>query len=471
MKNSIKLTILALATSFLSCQRDGIEVVRNLDTSWTVDSEITEADIRTRLGYDSRFPYVYVEKTRVQMPVYMLLDNKVQMDYNSEVLVKLTKSYTKDVKVTLGYNAELFEQVKQNYQEHQLGDETYFQIEEREKILKAGQTHLVFNVKLKDIIPTQEKTLLPFSISVDDEGVKLSEGNTNAFVSVFKQQVSFDVSNEILVEVLLDSDTNIPEFDSDEIEATIVPSIVIPANFSLKLKKDESYQFGEGKKAFPEGSVQLPEKQSLKGQQFVIFPFEIQNQESFNEVADYVLPMQLVLVNEETNEESPLQQPVVITLKVSDTYRLPKGDNIEGSVSETSGHTNSSIKEDIEDIYVISGRTRHELDDKSNISDGNYDTASSFLSLGFAYPEGIVVNLSKVRRIQRLQLKMKTPIKSCMVFARYDDKFVYQGAVRFQGSGDYYVITFKKPIKAQNLLISQFTSNGDNIEIYEIDFN
>lgn len=471
MKNSIKLTVLALATSFLSCQRDGIEVVRNLDTSWTVDSEITEADIRTRLGYDSRFSYVYVEKTQVQMPVYMLLDNKVQMDYNSEVLVKLTKSYTKDVKVTLSYNAELFEQVKQNYQEHQLGDETYFQIEEREKVLKAGQTHLVFNVKLKDIIPTQEKTLLPFSISVDDEGVKLSEGNTNAFVSVLKQQVSFDVSSEVIVEVLLDDETNVPEFDSDAVEATVIPSIVIPTNFSLKLKKDENYQFGEGKRAFPEGTVQLPEKKSLKGQQFVVFPFEFQNKESFREVADYVFPMQLVLVNEETNEESLLHQPVVITLKVSNVYKLPRGNNTEGSVSTTSRPTNSSVKGDIKDVYVLRGRSRDELDNKSNIYDGNYDTASSFLSLGFAYPEGVVVDLSKVRRIQQLQLKMKTPVKSCMVFAKYDGNFVYQGSVRFKGEGDYYVITFNKPIKAQSLLISQFTSDEESIEIYEIDFN
>lgn len=471
MKNSIKLTILALATSFLSCQGDDIEVVRNLDTSWTVDSEITEADIRTRLGYDSRFPYVYVEKTQVQMPVYMLLDNKIQMDYNSEILVKLTKSYTKDVKVTLSYNAELFEQVKQNYQEHQLGDETYFQIEEREKVLKAGQTHLVFNVKLKDIIPTREKILLPFSVSVDDEGVKLSEGNTSAFVSVLKQQISFDVSNEIVVEVLLDNDTKIPEFDSNEVEATVIPSIIIPANFSLKLKKDEEFQFEGGKRAFPEGVVQLPEKQSLKGQQFVVFPFEFQNKESFKEAADYVFPMQLVLVNEETNEESLLQQPVVINLKVSDTYKLPRGENVEGSVSQILGPTNSSIKGDIEDAYVLRGRSQDELENKSNMYDGNYETVGSFLSSGFAYPEGIVVNLSRVRRIQQLKLKMKTSVKSCMVFARYDDKFIYQGAVRFKGEGDYYVITFKKPIRAQNLLISQFNSDEDNIEIYEIDFN
>lgn len=474
MKNSIKLTMFVLATSLLSCHKDQIEVVKNLDTSWKVDSEITEADIRTRLGYDPRFTYIYVDNAQSQIPMYMLSNTKVEREYNSEFLVKLTKSYTKDVRVTLNYNPELFEQVKQNYQEHQLGDETYFQIEEKEKVLKAGQTQLVFNVKLKDIVPAQEKTLLPFSISIDDQEVRLSEGNTNAFISILKQQVSFNVLEEVEIDATLDEGQL--NFETDEAEVYVLPQILIPNDYSLKLQKDESYQYEADQQPFPEGTITHPDTQSLKDKNQVVFEFQIKNKTPFTREQKYVLPMKLFLINNHTGEETLLEQSVKIMLKVSG-YQLPEGNNIINIVGinkfEKSQFTNASIKQDIESIYTDMFGDQQELENSGLIKDNDYETKVEIEDVNFL-PKGVIVNFSKERKIKSIQLKMKENVRWLKISAKHkkgDAEYVNQGIIRFRGKGDYYVITFKKPIKVESLFIDDFQASSHNLQIYEIDFN
>ena len=48
------LVMLSFAMAITACKKDDISVERNESTTWEIDKTITEADIRTRLGYDPR---------------------------------------------------------------------------------------------------------------------------------------------------------------------------------------------------------------------------------------------------------------------------------------------------------------------------------------------------------------------------------------------------------------------------------
>ena len=172
MKNITKIIVsVAISGVFFSCGKDDIEVLNNLDTSWSVDKSITDNDIRTRLGYDPRYNYVLTERTELEFPMLSLGEFSISGENMEEIEVKLLKPLEKDVTVTLQYNAEFFEKVKQKYTGYKLGEETVISIPEKQKTLAKGTTSVKFPITVVNNSSFKESVIIPFSFKADDESV------------------------------------------------------------------------------------------------------------------------------------------------------------------------------------------------------------------------------------------------------------------------------------------------------------
>ena len=106
------LVMLSFAMAITACKKDDISVERNESTTWEIDKTITEADIRTRLGYDPRFDYAYLTQSSVNLQMLSLGNVPLTGQNKREVTLKLVKPLEVDTQLSLAYDASVYEKVK-----------------------------------------------------------------------------------------------------------------------------------------------------------------------------------------------------------------------------------------------------------------------------------------------------------------------------------------------------------------------
>lgn len=232
MKNNIKLVILASVGMLFSCQKDNIEVVKNLDKSWDIDTKIKEADIRNRLGYDPRFNYVLIENTELNLPMYTLGDLPISGENKDKVEVKILKPLEKDLKVTLEYDAELFESIKKDYLGYDLGAEDLIPLTEKTKVIPKGETSVKFDVSMPNNPSFKGKQLVPFKLKIEDESVRLLDNKEKVLFKVYDQEISFSYPTRVVKNLILGNDMY-----STDIQISSSISRILSDQLTLSLQK------------------------------------------------------------------------------------------------------------------------------------------------------------------------------------------------------------------------------------------
>lgn len=480
MKKITKIAMFILVGLFFSCQKDNIEVVKNLDTSWQVDPEYVKNDIRTYLGYDPRFKYLYVEEKEKELKIHTISTQKMEGQHIAQVQVNITRESQNDIEVSLNYTPEILEKLKEKYKKFVLADQTKFEILEPKKILKAGQISLFFSVKLTDFIP-EENLIIPLSISINTDVEKILENQEKAFIKIIKEEVEFEFEAESEYEAIVTEDGQLSfNGNQTEMEVGVSTSVIFTdEHYSLKLKVNESAEYGDFM-SFPANSIQIPTERIKTDDPFVFFKFPIRVNETSR--GQHLLPLYLFVINNKTGEEKLLgEMKIYINILENndagenpDTDETPvEGNNVFGHVARTS--SSFSANDDIKQNVLFYNRTEDgilafdsELDPEALI-DNNLETLGSF-TLKQGIKQEVVFTFGETPKITSIQIKMKTKLKSIEVVA--DN--VFQGKVTFSDSneGDYYTLRFKKPINVELLSISNFeVEKGTKVEIYEISFN
>lgn len=234
MKNNIKLIILASVGMLFSCQKDNIEVVKNLDKSWEVDSKIKDADIRNRLGYDPRFNYALIETTELNFPMLSLGGLPISGENRQEIEVKILKPLEKDLNVTLQYDSELFESIKKDYLGYDLGTENLIPFTEKTKVISKGETSVKFVVSMPNNPNFKEKLVVPFSLKTDDESVKLLDTKDRVLFKVYNEEITFTYPTRVVKNLILGNDMY-----STDMQLPLSISKVLTDQLALSLQKSD----------------------------------------------------------------------------------------------------------------------------------------------------------------------------------------------------------------------------------------
>lgn len=287
MKNSIKLAVFVLAVSLFSCHKDQIEVVKNLDTSWSVDQKVLDDDIRSRLGYDPRFNYVLTETTELDFPMLSLGDLPISGENTQQIEVKLLEPTQKDLNVTLQYTPELFEKVKKDLSGYELGAENLIKIAQTQKVIQKGQKSVVFDIVVTNDPKFKDRKVVPFTFKTDDESIKLLENKDRILVKVFNQEITYTYPTRIVRNVMLGENSSMY---SNKFSFSVEASKSISDALTLSVQRADLSGLPN---IAPDGTEGvLPAPQSFQNSVLGGFSFDLSIEGIEKEI--YQLPLQIV---------------------------------------------------------------------------------------------------------------------------------------------------------------------------------
>lgn len=432
--------------SLYSCQKNDIEVLRNNDVSWKPDEIITNADIRTRIGYDPRFDYIFTENTLIDVPMFNIGDFQITGQKQIQLEVRLTKVLDRDVTVGLKYDTALFEKVKTSYAEYRLANEGFISLDATQKVITSGQTSVTFTFSVNNDATFSDKLLLPYSVvAINDDKIKSVETYDSVLLKIFPQEIGFEYPNRFeLNAVVSPSDL----FTSTN-TLTIGVSEAINDEILVSLVRDE-----RGTSDLPAGAIgALPTNVDFKGVTSQDLSLTI-DKTTLTAGRNYRLPLKVVL----KQGAKVYEQPVTIDVNVQ---AIQPSENV---VLGTKKVGTKVEKSDIRATFSTRGSYLNEIND-DDYSNGNYMVAQK--------PTNMTVTFTN-REVRAFVISsvVRQPLSSTSIYAlNSSGQEVLLGNITFPTSTEAqeYIILFKNPVKTDTFIFKDLNSSARQIAIREID--
>lgn len=212
-----------------SCGDDGVEVVSQ-DTSWTIDNQYIEEDIREELGIDPSVDLVYFSYYNTPL-------KEIKANYDLEHItlvggndfsfkVKITKPFKEDLTLKLAINADA---------KFPMNVEEYTKVTNENcvfgtAVLKAGELETTINFSFKDVDKLKE---LPGAVLA----LTLNIENQSERVAVSKSRATFFMKVNTAIQI-----ENI-EASNEPIEGELFNDIV---TFSSDIRADKVSSLNDG---------------------------------------------------------------------------------------------------------------------------------------------------------------------------------------------------------------------------------
>ncbi len=436
-----------LAGVLFSCGKDEIEVIKNLDTSWSVDQSVIDADIRTRIGYDPRYNYVFTKNTDFEFPMLSLGGFTITGQTSTQITVQLVKPLEKDVTVALTYSTDLYEKIKDKYSGYNLGTEGIVSVEAQQKVITKGETSVSFAVTVNNNSSFQEQVILPYALSVvDEDNIKLVDSFDKVVFKVFPKDVRIDYPKRFELSMVI-SDSNIY---SSQVPLEIGISDVVNDPITFSLEKDTSLSLNA-----PEGMEGiLPTDVDIRGVSSKSVLLNI-DKSNLDLGETYRLPLKIVLKQGAKTYE--LAAPIdVFVSAVSDA---------ENAFASTQKTGTKVSKRDLSVAFSKSVGYSNEIND-DNYTDYNYAMINNV-------PITMEVSFTKREVSSFVMSIFKTVRPSSTEVYAVDDSGneVYQGTVTFDASSTEVAVNFKNAVTTNKLIFKNLTGTGSNGRLYvrEID--
>lgn len=475
-----------LAGVLFSCGKDEIEVIKNLDTSWTVDQSIVDSDIRTRVGYDPRYGYAYFKNASLDAPMLSMdgVDLAINGTSTYQVEVNTTAPLKETAKLAIEYDASAFESLQSAYPDYELGDASLVKVVKAETTIAQGTSSGTFEISVENDASIEKSYILPFTVKITQGGeqVKLYEDAKTFVVKIFPKKIAFSVvAVTDKVNIVRSRRTGAIKVDETNVEFFLGTKTPIPAEFSVGLVRDDSESYGYSlAPAGVEGT--LPKQSVYNGTEFS-FSFELQNiEEKFTEYGTYVIPLKWVIYDTSgTAYDLPLSKSLV-TITVEAPGLEENLENSKGSNTEAVPDGKQLFRYNVIPSWYKSslGERSSNSEVRRLLSDGNND-AYVYFRANEDMDQGLVFRLyiygsDTGRKLKTVRIKMSPEYSTNKIQVLASEQvtgntsWVNQGVATFEEGKDYYVITFEEAISANRILLRGFErSTGDRFEVSEVE--
>ena len=462
------LVMLSFAIAITACKKDDISVERNESTTWEIDKTITEADIRTRLGYDPRFDYAYLTQSSVNLQMLSLGNVPLTGQNKREVTLKLVKPLEVDTQLSLAYDASVYEKVKGDNSGLELGEANVVTVAEATKTISRGETTVTFTLVSNNQSNFNKSVILPFSVKVlNNEKLKIIGGKEVIVAKVTPETVSVTTTAEISKSI---SVINGAFTGSKEVKVVINSSAILPTGLSVGLVRNNS-ALPTGETLIAAGAEGTLPKVAFTEQQQTL-SFNIDTSKLTTDLERYVLPLKYVLYDAAGNSYELPDNSIIVKVNVVSGELVENGRNARGNHDQNPSG-NLVPKRDISFSYAYSSDTGN----PENAIDGDYESKTFFKAQPNGRNQWLYFSFSSIKTIKKMRLKVSAThgISYIAVYGAQGniDNAKFQGWARFSEGGEYYTIEFRQPISVDYILLSQFISTRGYdawYEIKEVDF-
>ncbi|MDO4729433.1 MAG: hypothetical protein Q4B43_10585 [Bacteroidota bacterium] len=311
-----------------SCGKDAISVEKNLNVDWEVDEKIIAEDIRSRIGYDPQFDYVYLPDTYSDIPMISFSTLNIVENNIRNIEAKFLKPLANDCKLALEYDPSVFEKIKATFPDYELGEANLVKIAEPEKNVSKSETQTTFAVEVANNSSFTKKLLIPFSLKLKEgEKVKIIEENSFFVVKIYPENIKLNFQPSIDIQ----GEMNYGEIQlpGRYLRMDVETSKPIPTNVKIGLVRDNTL--------LPEGSVLAPEgmegnlaDQIVNFQNKTTVPLfiSLHNVEQITQAGTYVIPLKLVMYDENDQEYEIPENQILLNIKAIEKTNV-KGDHSE----------------------------------------------------------------------------------------------------------------------------------------------
>lgn len=439
MKSVIKIIGgFALIGSLFSCNKDNIEVINNLDTSWEVSQSIKDNDLRNRFGFDPRYNYILSETNEYDIPMFHLGGLPITGSNTQNVEIKLLKPIEKDLTVSLKYDEALFEKVKAKYSGFRLGAEDLIKLSEKQKVIPAGTTSINFEFVVANDPNFENEVIVPFSLHTEDKDIKLLEGKEYFIAKIFAKEIELTYPNRITKKLIV---TNPNLFPADvPIQVEMVNAISDPIVLSLQRIADNS-----SLNLAPDGAEgQLPSDKTFeKGVAKFPLLLDVSNLE---EGDIYQLPLQIVATLGGKSYTLPRTVTIILDASTLADENIKKVDKATGTRLSENEVTQVGIEEKRFGFLTITP-----FNNRYNIG----------LNVG---NDDITLNFNSKRMISSLAItnpirfsSNQEPITNIDIYA-VDSKGdeVFLSSIEIDGKTRETIIGFSVPVSTERLILKNF---------------
>ena len=449
--------------TLVACKKDEITIQKNDNVTWQIEEDIINDDIRTRIGYDPREQQAYFRESEADLPVITFGNVPISGENTVTVTLNLTQKVTEDTKVSLLYDATLYDKIKENYAGFQLAEANTVTLTKSEVIIAKGNKSVDFSFSIANTNSLNKKYILPYKLKVPENKAKILKGSETFVLKVYPNEVNLSLnptyeSRNVTVNVI----TNEYAINNEKVEFTIATNVKIPSNISVGLVRDNTISY-PGYTTAPTGIEPIIDKKSFANVERVNFSFKLQNIHSLVTKGNYLLPLRLVVYDENGNiyptQITPL---VVISLKAA----YPK-DNVLGSNSVTvpSGDKITGITGQFTNESFFGGGSLY----FNRMIDGNL-TNYAFLNKGYTIV-GAKFDFPDQKRLKTIRIKLdaSTP-KLSMVRVKIGESSI--GVATFNSSTNWYVITLKHALTVSGVELIEFIKDNqrESFKINEVEF-
>lgn len=468
MKNTRILLAVGALSLLYACQKD-IEVVKNQDTSWKVDEVITNEDVRTRIGYDPRYTYVYLKDKMTEVEMLSLGDVKINQTHTKEVAFSLTKPLNKDVKIRLEYDPDFYEGIKDNYIGFKLGQQDVVTFTEDVKIVTAGQTQATFTLNVENQ-QFANGLIIPYALKVveGEDQVRLFEKDKHLLLKVNNNEVQITLTPKEIAKGALKDVNNTVTMQNKRVAYAIKTSYLLPSNLSFGLVRNDAYTAQNDEKVVAPIMEDTSIKVSFDTNKTAEIAFDLDKVEELTELGKYVLPLKLVAYDTQGNVyELPNQETLIKINVVDSSSLLPVGDNVTASTNMaivTGTKLTNKSNWELSSRFSITGRER--MIDGDEQTEGYFTNRRDFsikLKLGGVHRVAYMVFTTKDLRYALRGLKCYATDTST------GQVKVLQGEVLYDGNSEKCVIKFNQPIEVDEFDFDTFRGKTTYIDINEID--
>lgn len=434
-----------LAGVLFSCGKDEIEVIKNLDTSWSVDQSVIDADIRTRIGYDPRFNYAFTKNVEFDLPMLSLGDFTITGKTSNQINIQLVKPLEKDVTVALTYSTELFEKIKGNYSGYDLGTEGLVTIDAQQKIIPKGTTSVSFEVTVNNNSSFHDQVILPYALSVVDENnIKLVDSYDKVVFKIFPKEIRLDYPKRFELSTVLGNS----DMYSSKVPFKVSVSDVINDQITVSLEKNTNLTSNA-----PDGMEGvLPKNIDFQG----------------------VISKNLILDIDKSNLDlgETYRLPLKLVLKQgTKTYELGAVDVFVNAVSEAENAVavdsrKTGAKVSKKDLSVKFSKNVLYSDE---INDDDYSNYNYALMRTLPVDMEVMFTERTVSYFTMSVFNSNRPSSTDVYAVDSAGKEIYQGTVAFDKTKTEVVVGFKSSVKTNKLIFKNLTPVTRNIYIREID--
>ncbi len=458
-------------TVFHSCQKNDIEVLNNTDTSWEVNKEISEADIRTRIGYDPRFSYAYFKQSNVDIKMITFGDVKVTKTHKKEIEISLTQEAKKEVQIGLEYDAAFYQTIKDNHIGYELGEQSLVTIDQAVKTIPAGQKSVTFTLSSENVL-LDRKVILPYTIKIvqGEDVIRLFEKDKSLLLKIEQpEEVQVTISpTAISKNAKWFAASNQTELTDKKIEFTIKASQLLSDDIYFGLVRNEAYTPTNGFTLAPDAMEDSSVKVRLNTETTSKIAFDLNNVSSLG-VGKYVLPLKLVVYDANNQVHNLEGKEVLVSINVIDTtlFTIPdNGNNVQSYNSETGITLGTKISNKSNWRLEFQGTAY----DKTSMIDGN------LITLGyFSDSAAMTFKLGEVRKVKSVVFAaedMKYAMTGLTCYATNTttgETKILQGTVTFASKTKKCVIQFTEPVLVDELYFDNFSGVSNWIDLNELD--